>query len=182
MLLLGLRAVGWRCRFGFGGFHGRHQQQDQQSTDHFAGRPAPLAQPGESQLQVPAFQPGAFVQIQGKTTGHIEGFGDAQHQVKAQSGDSQLQRTLVVEPVAQFQVELPGHQHIQQRHQPERHELLQVQHQQGQHARPVGRIAVEYFQPLAGGVTFDLFKLPDAGIEAAHGAQASPGELASQPR
>ena len=118
-------------------------------------------------MQIPAFQPGAFVQIEGEATRHIERFGHAHHQVQAAAGDSRLQNTLFKEPVAHFQIELPGDQCVEQGQQSIAHELFNMKKHNGEHAGTVGGRTMQHLMTLADLVASCAFQLPDGSIETA---------------
>ena len=156
------------------------RQQHQQGGAAVAGAAPAFADPGQAQLQVPAFQPGALVEIQGEGSGHVERFGDHHHQIPGQVGAGPLHPALLLEPDAEFHIEMPGHQGHRQYHQGRRHHVLQGEHGERQGAGALAGMAQQHGNAPGGFGALVAFQLPHAGEETAHRAQAPPGELGGQ--
>ena len=159
----------------------QHHQRQRPGAPAQAQRGAALADASQAQLQVPAFQMGALIQIEGEGGGHVQRLGDGQHQIPEQIAQGPVQAALLAEPDAELQVELPRRQGDRQQNQRHRHQVFQGEQGKGERGRALAGGAQQHGDASGRGVAAVAFQLPDTGEHAPRRAQPPPGELAEQP-
>ena len=189
---LGAEGIGQRAAAAGGlGGHGAVRQlgkQQAQAQQHCIGHPGEaLAQLAKYQLDIPGFQGGAPVQIEGKTAGDVDRLPDDQDQHIQQVGQVFQPQPLAGGGIHQagpapVQLDLLRQQQVEQGGQadPQRH--LQVHADQGQPAGTAGIALAKHGQPLVARLAGQAFELQHRQVEAARGAQAAPGQAGQQLR
>lgn len=140
-----------------------------------------LAQAAEHQLDVPGFQLGAAVQVEGEAAGDVDRLPDDQHE-----GVEQVGQVLDPDPLTFLSLQqlLPVHvddqllgQHqVEEGDEAGEQRPLQVHADDGQPGGPAGVALAQHGQALAARNAGQTFELHDRHVETAGGAEAAPGQ------